>query len=60
MVPIPQYPLYCALITLFNGTIVPYYLDESKGWALDVNTKSNGRWTSSRSSTRRPRTADFM
>jgi aspartate/methionine/tyrosine aminotransferase len=37
MVPIPQYPLYCALITLFNGTIVPYYLDESKGWALDVS-----------------------
>ena len=36
MVPIPQYPLYVALITLFNGTIVPYYLDESKGWGLDV------------------------
>ncbi len=36
MIPIPQYPLYSALISLLNGTPVPYYLDESKGWALDM------------------------
>ena len=38
MIPIPQYPLYSALISLLNGTPVPYYLDESKGWGLDVIT----------------------
>lgn len=27
MVPIPQYPLYSASITLFGGTLVGYYLD---------------------------------
>lgn len=57
MVPIPQYPLYCALITLFNGTIVPYYLDESKGWGLDVSVEARGRCKTSSTSTRRPRTA---
>lgn len=36
MIPIPQYPLYSALISLLNGTPVPYYLDESKNWSLDV------------------------
>lgn len=36
MIPIPQYPLYSALITLNGGTLVPYYLDESKNWSLDV------------------------
>ena len=36
MIPIPQYPLYNALVSLLNGTPVPYYLDESKGWALDM------------------------
>jgi aspartate/methionine/tyrosine aminotransferase len=35
MVPIPQYPLYSALITLMGGTMVPYYLDEPNNWALD-------------------------
>ena len=33
MAPIPQYPLYMALTALHRGTIVPYYPDESKGWA---------------------------
>lgn len=36
MIPIPQYPLYSALITLNGGTMIPYYLDESKNWALDT------------------------
>ena len=36
MTPIPQYPLYSATIALLNGGLVPYYMDESKGWALTV------------------------
>jgi glutamate--glyoxylate aminotransferase len=36
MVPIPQYPLYSAGIALYGGELVPYYLDEENGWALDV------------------------
>nr|WP_320133776.1 aminotransferase class I/II-fold pyridoxal phosphate-dependent enzyme [uncultured Holophaga sp.] len=34
MIPIPQYPLYSATITLFRGKQVPYYLDESHDWRL--------------------------
>jgi aspartate/methionine/tyrosine aminotransferase len=37
MIPVPQYPLYSATITLFDGTAVSYYLDEDKGW--DLNAK---------------------
>jgi len=36
MVPIPQYPLYSALLTLDGGTMVKYYLDEEKGWGVDT------------------------
>ncbi|KAK9881004.1 hypothetical protein WA026_014347 [Henosepilachna vigintioctopunctata] len=36
MVPIPQYPLYSASIAEFNMHQIGYYLDESKGWGLDV------------------------
>ena len=32
LTPIPQYPLYSALSTLLQATLVPYYLDESNGW----------------------------
>jgi alanine transaminase len=34
MIPIPQYPLYSATISLLGGSQLQYYLDESKGWAL--------------------------
>ena len=37
LVPIPQYPLYSASIALYGGELVPYYLDEDNGWALDIN-----------------------
>lgn len=37
MVPIPQYPLYSALLALDGGTMVKYYLDEEKNWGLDTN-----------------------
>lgn len=36
MVPIPQYPLYSASIALFGGELVPYYLNEEGGWALNI------------------------
>ncbi len=35
MVPIPQYPLYSASITMFGGVQVDYHPDEERGWALD-------------------------
>lgn len=35
MIPVPQYPIYSALITLYGGKMVNYYLDESKNWALN-------------------------
>ncbi|MGO9319128.1 MAG: aminotransferase class I/II-fold pyridoxal phosphate-dependent enzyme [Terracidiphilus sp.] len=35
LIPIPQYPLYSATITLYGGRIVPYYLDEADHWKLN-------------------------
>lgn len=34
MIPIPQYPIYSALIARLGGRQVGYYLDESIGWAV--------------------------
>jgi aspartate/methionine/tyrosine aminotransferase len=34
MIPIPQYPLYSATITLYGGRQVGYYLDEARDWKL--------------------------
>jgi aspartate/methionine/tyrosine aminotransferase len=34
LIPIPQYPLYSATITLYGGAIVPYHLLESAQWRL--------------------------
>lgn len=36
LIPIPQYPLYTASISLNNGVPAPYYLNEEKGWQLDI------------------------
>jgi len=36
LLPIPQYPLYSALLTLLGGTKVNYYLDEDNGWGLSI------------------------
>lgn len=36
LTPIPQYPLYSACLALYGGTLLPYYLDESKDWALSI------------------------
>ncbi|PWA54772.1 alanine-2-oxoglutarate aminotransferase 2 [Artemisia annua] len=35
-IPVPQYPLYSAAISLFGGSLVPYYLEESANWGLDI------------------------
>lgn len=32
--PIPQYPLYSALLTLDGGTMVKYYLKEDRNWGI--------------------------
>jgi len=36
MVPIPQYPLYSASISLYGGTLIPYGLDEENSWSMDL------------------------
>eukprot|EP00747_Dinoflagellata_sp_TGD_P032093 gnl/TRDRNA2_/TRDRNA2_135727_c0_seq1.p1 gnl/TRDRNA2_/TRDRNA2_135727_c0~~gnl/TRDRNA2_/TRDRNA2_135727_c0_seq1.p1 ORF type:complete len:516 (-),score=81.67 gnl/TRDRNA2_/TRDRNA2_135727_c0_seq1:34-1533(-) len=36
MLPIPQYPLYSATMTLLGGQSVPYYLDEASGWGVTM------------------------
>jgi alanine transaminase len=34
MIPIPQYPLYSATITMCGGHKVGYFLDEHANWSL--------------------------
>ncbi|KAK9369513.1 pyridoxal phosphate-dependent transferase [Lipomyces kononenkoae] len=36
MIPVPQYPLYSATLTIANATPIPYLLDESTGWGTDT------------------------
>jgi aspartate/methionine/tyrosine aminotransferase len=36
LVPIPQYPLYTATLSLLNAKCVPYYLNEEDAWGTDV------------------------
>ncbi|CAG8434963.1 7710_t:CDS:2 [Ambispora gerdemannii] len=36
MIPIPQYPLYSASISLYNARPVHYYLNEEQDWSLDI------------------------
>ncbi|EJT80880.1 hypothetical protein GGTG_00873 [Gaeumannomyces tritici R3-111a-1] len=38
LVPIPQYPLYTASLSVLNAKCVPYYLDESKEWGTTIST----------------------
>lgn len=33
--PIPQYPLYSALLTLNKAELLPYYLQEHQNWGID-------------------------
>lgn len=36
LLPIPQYPLYSALLVLLGGSKISYYLDEEKNWGLSM------------------------
>ncbi|EAW06504.1 putative alanine aminotransferase [Aspergillus clavatus NRRL 1] len=36
LVPIPQYPLYTATLSLLNAQCVPYHLEEEKAWGTNV------------------------
>jgi alanine transaminase len=36
LVPIPQYPLYTATLSVLNAKCVPYYLEESKAWGTSM------------------------
>ncbi|EOD49257.1 Aminotransferase class I/classII [Neofusicoccum parvum] len=36
LIPIPQYPLYTATLSILNATPVPYYLDESAHWGTSL------------------------
>eukprot|EP00484_Ammonia_sp_Unknown_P017502 CAMPEP_0197039832 /NCGR_PEP_ID=MMETSP1384-20130603/16598_1 /TAXON_ID=29189 /ORGANISM="Ammonia sp." /LENGTH=490 /DNA_ID=CAMNT_0042470489 /DNA_START=108 /DNA_END=1580 /DNA_ORIENTATION=- len=38
LIPIPQYPLYSATITLNKGTAVQYHLDEANDWNADLQS----------------------
>jgi len=42
MIPIPQYPLYSATLTLYEGKMVPYYLDEQNNWKLNLGMLEDG------------------
>ncbi|CAN6613577.1 hypothetical protein TRVA0_005S02828 [Trichomonascus vanleenenianus] len=41
LIPIPQYPLYTATLTLCNSTAVQYYLDEKKNWGTNCKEIDN-------------------
>lgn len=40
LLPLPQYPLYSAAVTMLGGAMVPYYLDEENNWDLTVSRSS--------------------
>ena len=37
LVPIPQYPLYTATLSLLGAHCVPYYLNENNNWGTDLS-----------------------
>jgi len=37
MVPIPQYPLYTATLSVLDARVVPYYLDEENAWGTSMD-----------------------
>lgn len=37
LLPSPGYPLYNAIAARLQAKVIPYFLDESKGWALDAD-----------------------
>ena len=47
MIPIPQYPIYSALIGRLGARQVGYYLDEDRGWAVSEE-ELQARWDEGR------------
>lgn len=41
LIPIPQYPLYSATLSLLNCHILPYYLNEKTGWSINCREIEN-------------------
>jgi alanine transaminase len=37
MVPIPQYPLYTATLSVLDARVVPYYLEEKAAWGTSID-----------------------
>lgn len=37
LIPVPQYPLYSASMTVLGGKQVSYFLDEDNGWSLNID-----------------------
>jgi aspartate/methionine/tyrosine aminotransferase len=54
LIPIPQYPLYSATITLYGGVRVPYHLVESAQWTLSREVLE-ASWAAARERGVRPR-----
>ena len=52
MIPIPQYPLYSATITLYGGRQIGYMLDEAHHWQLDEQILSDSLAQARRTGTR--------
>ncbi|KKY21062.1 putative alanine aminotransferase [Diplodia seriata] len=42
LVPIPQYPLYTATLSVLNAQAVPYYLDEASHWGTSLEDIKTG------------------
>lgn len=40
LIPIPQYPLYTATLSLLKGRPIPYYLNEETNWSLHLRDLS--------------------
>lgn len=38
LLPIPQYPLYTATLSVLNANCVPYFLDEKHAWSTNIDS----------------------
>lgn len=51
LVPIPQYPLYTATLSLLDATCVPYYLDEAHAWSTSAESITSALTTAKEAGT---------
>ena len=51
LIPIPQYPLYSASLSVLNATSVPYYLDEHNHWGTSLETIKEAHATAKKNGT---------